>query len=233
MNKLEELLDTFRNDKHWNTENRDGSHRFDEKLLWIESMIKDYAEKLKMSIDTVVERMEEKRDYSWPNYYQEGNFPPMDSDRMIRVFETTEAFINHVKENYIGFKCSACGTIGKDPQECEHRIKKDDICNWTSYGLFHSLKSVVILDKRIQPICIFEPVGKEEFVLSPTDSVYKMDIPRKALNQLLRGGLKTVGHVANMTRGELCTVSGIGDKTAKRIYECLIKYGVQSKETYE
>ena len=44
MNKLDELLEKFRSDKGWNTENRDGSHRFDKEIEWIGRMVKEYAE---------------------------------------------------------------------------------------------------------------------------------------------------------------------------------------------
>lgn len=39
MNKLDELLEKFRSDKGWNTENRDGSHRFDKEIEWIGRMV--------------------------------------------------------------------------------------------------------------------------------------------------------------------------------------------------
>lgn len=161
MDKLQELLDKFRNDENWNTEEKNGSHRFDKKLEWIKFMIKDYSEKLSLSIDRTVEIMEEKRTYSWPNYYQEANFPPLNSSGLIGVFDTFEDFRKHTLNNYKGFKCGACGNIGSDPQECEHRIKKDGKCDWTSYGLFSSGVSVIILESGLKAISIFKPVDKE------------------------------------------------------------------------
>lgn len=60
MSKLDELLEGFRSDKGWNTENRDGSHRFDKEIEWIGQMINEYAEYFKMPVDEVVEIMEKK-----------------------------------------------------------------------------------------------------------------------------------------------------------------------------
>jgi hypothetical protein len=156
--RLQELLEKFRNDKNWNTEYKDGTHRFDKELLWIESMVKDYAEKLQLTTNRVVELVENKRDYSWPNYYQPANFPPLDSNNLVGVFETFEGFKNHAHENYKGFKCGRCGDVGSNPQECEHRINKDGKCDWTAYGLFKSETAVIILEDGLKAIPIFEPV---------------------------------------------------------------------------
>lgn len=161
MDKLQELLEKFRYDTGWNAENRDGTHRFDKEIAWIEIMVKDYSEKLGLSVDKTVELMEEKRTYSWPNYYQPANFPPLDSKEVIGVFETFKAFKEHVIQNYKGFKCGACGNIGHHPQECDHRIKKDGICDWTSYGLFTSDIHAVIIESGIKPIPIFPPIPKD------------------------------------------------------------------------
>lgn len=161
MDKLHELLEKFRNDEHWNTKYGDGTHRFDKELAWIESMVKDYAENLHLPVDRVVELMEQKRDYSWPNYYQPANFPPLDSESLVGVFDTFDAFNKHAKEKYAGFLCGKCGNVGPHPQECEHRIKKDGKCDWTSYGLFLSGTSVIILEDGLKAIPIFKPVLKE------------------------------------------------------------------------
>jgi len=162
MDKLQELLEKLRNDKMWNTENRDGSRRFDKEIAWIEEMIKQYSEKLGLSTDKTTELMEAQRDYSWPNYYQPANFPPLDSDNIIGVFDTVDAFNLHFKRTYKGFKCPRCGNIGRHPQECEHRIAKDGVCDWASYGLFKSGIQVVILESGIKPIDIFPPVPKDK-----------------------------------------------------------------------
>jgi hypothetical protein len=162
MDKLQELLEKFRSDKGWNTENGNGSHRFDKELLWIESMFNDYAEKLNMPLDEVVDTIEGKRTYSWPNYYQPANFPTFDSNGLIGIFDTFDAFQKHAKANYAGFKCGKCGNVGSHPQSCIHRLEKDGICDWTAYGLFKSGFSVIIREDGLKAIPVFEPVIKEE-----------------------------------------------------------------------
>ncbi len=159
---LQTLLDSFRNDKRWNTENRDGSHRFDKEITWIEEMIKDYAKALGIKTDAAATIIESQRNYSWPNYYQPANFPPLDSKDIIGVFDTVDAFKEHFKRTYKGFKCQKCGNIGRHPQECDHRIAKDGVCDWASYGLFKSGIQVVILESGIKPIDILPPVPKDK-----------------------------------------------------------------------
>ena len=158
MDKLQTLLEQFRTDKLWNTENSDGSHRFDEEITWIETMVKEYATALGKSTDEVVDLMEKSRDYSWPNYYQKANFPGLDSTNLYGVFETFEEFRNIAKEKWRGFRCPKCGDISPHPQECKHRIEKDGKCDWCSYGLFRSGKGIIVLESGLDLIPIFEPV---------------------------------------------------------------------------
>lgn len=162
MGKLEEVLDTFRHDEAWNTLNPNGTHRFDEKIAWIEAMVKSYAEALHMTADEVITMMEEKRDYSWPNYYQEANFPGIQSEALYGVFDDFDQFRTYSMENWTGYKCPKCGDISPSPQECVHRFKKDRKCDWCAYGLFKAPKGVVIKSAGLGMIPIFEPVNKQE-----------------------------------------------------------------------
>lgn len=162
MGKLEDLIEKFTNDSSWNSENRDGTHRFDKKIKWIESMVKDYAEKLGMSTDEVVDLVEGKRDYSWPNYYQEANFPGVDSESLYGIWDTFDDFVEESQKRFEGFKCPKCGDISPSPQECIHRIKKDGKCDWCSFGLFKSGKGVIIKENGLAAIPIFEPVAKKD-----------------------------------------------------------------------
>ena len=161
MDKLTELLNTFREDASWNTPNRDGTHRFDDKIAWIEQTVKDYAAALGMSTDKVVELMEHGRNYSWPNYYQEANFPGLNSDNLYGVFDTFADFRAHSVKTWRGFRCPKCGDISPTPQDCIHRLKKDGKCDWCAFGLFRSGKGVVILENGLDLIPMFEPVPKE------------------------------------------------------------------------
>lgn len=161
MDKLQSLLGRFRSDKNWNTEGRNGRHRFDDKIAWIEKMVMEYASALGKSTDEIVDLMEKGRDYSWPNYYQKANFPGIDSDSLYGIFDTAEDFKKSANEKWKGFRCPRCGDITSHPQECVHRITEDGKCDWCAYGLFRSGKGVIILERGIDLIPIFEPVPKE------------------------------------------------------------------------
>jgi hypothetical protein len=158
MSKLDELISKFENDKSWNTPESNGGRRFDKDLIWIRGMIESYSKKLNIPIDEVVESFEKNRDYSWPNYYQKANFPDLDRIEDVSVYETLEDFKHENKR----FKCPACGNVYGHPVLCEHRIKKDGICDWTAGGLFtFGLHHVVIKSNSLVPIGIFPPVKEE------------------------------------------------------------------------
>ena len=161
MDKLQELITKLSNDSSWNTENKDGTHRFDEKLRWIEKMVKDYADKLGVTTDEVVEILESKRTYSWPNYYQEANFPGIDSSQLYGVFDSFEEFHGYASEHWTGFRCPRCGMVSPHPQECKHRMMKDGVCDWHAAGLFRSGRGVIIKEDGLALIPIFEPIPPE------------------------------------------------------------------------
>lgn len=161
MDKLESLLEKFSNDALWNTENKDGTHRFDKKIEWIRSMFLNYSKALSIPVDELVEVTEKSRDCSWPNYYQKSNFPELDAESVIGVFKTPEEFQAYAKAHWVGFRCPKCGTVGDDPQECVHRKLQDKVCDWCAYGLFASQKKVIVLSGGIKAIPLFEPVPKE------------------------------------------------------------------------
>lgn len=158
MDKLNDLLERFRNDENRNTVKADGTHRFDKKIAWIETMVKDYAEKLNMTTDEVVDLMEGKRDYSWPNYYQPANFPGIESDALYGIYDTFAEFRDKAKKQWAGFKCPKCGTVSLNPQECVHRRKNALKCDWCAYGLFRSGKGIIVKEAGLEMIPIFEPV---------------------------------------------------------------------------
>lgn len=160
MGNLEAVLEGFRNDESWNTPNPNGTHRFDKEIAWIEAMVNAYAEALNLSADEVITIMEARRNYSWPNYYQEANFPGIEADSIYGVFETVDEFRDYTHVHWVGFKCPKCGDTSPSPTECIHRIRKDEKCDWCSYGLFESPKGVIIKSQGLRKIPIFEPVSR-------------------------------------------------------------------------
>ena len=161
MGYLNDTLVKFRNDEKWNTPERDGSRRFDDKIAWIENMDGEYASALGMDADRVAEIMENHRNYSWPNYYQPANFPGINGDSVIGVFDTFEAFRDHAKEHWSGFKCPRCGDTTQHPQYCSHRLKEDGKCDWCADGLLKSPNGVIVLEDGLALIPIFDPIQKE------------------------------------------------------------------------
>jgi len=65
------------------------------KIVWTEQMVKEYAAALGMSMDEVVELMEQGLDYSVPYCYQAANFPGPSSDNLFGVFDNYADFRAH------------------------------------------------------------------------------------------------------------------------------------------
>lgn len=152
---LNEMIEIFENDTRWNTQNKDGSKRFDKEISWIRTMVEQYAEKLGVTADEVAERFEADRSYSWPNFYQQANFPDLNKFGSISIYDTKAEF--HEKNKT--FKCPHCGTVGTNPYNCQHRILADGICDWTAGGLFKfGLQSVIVKEVSLVPIQIFPTV---------------------------------------------------------------------------
>lgn len=149
---LNEMIEKFENDTHWNTPNHDGSKRFDKEIAWIRSMVEQYAAKLGITPDEVATKFEADRNYSWPNYYQHANFPDLDNLGAVNIYETREEF--HAENK--AFKCPHCGTVGSNPVNCQHRIDKDGKCDWTAGGLFRfGLQAVIVKEVSYVPALIF------------------------------------------------------------------------------
>lgn len=156
------MLEAFRNDEE-NKADSDGRRRFDRKLEWLEETVKRYAEKIGVTPDECAALLDAGRNCWWPNYYNESNFPPLDSKNFLGYFESPDAAGAYAREHWCGFRCPKCGNIGKSPTECDHRIKGDGVCDWCAFGLFQSPFVVLVRnDNRIVVGHIFEPVLKGE-----------------------------------------------------------------------
>ncbi len=129
-----------------------------------------YADKLNLDPLEVFEALERQRTYSYPNYYQEANFPNLDK---VMIFENVEE-MNKIISPSKGFKCPACGGVSKSHTVCDSGVEKDgNVCDWKSYGLFRTLGkglSILIKDKWLQDAKVYEifyPISLEVQPLNP------------------------------------------------------------------
>ena len=167
---LQEVLLKFTNDTSWNT-----NGRFTKEIKWIEDKVNEYALTFNKTPDEIITQMEKERDISWPNYYQEANFPSVTNDKiLIGVFNTVQEF--YAKHNK--FVCPQCKTETPDPQNCIYRETNPKKCNWCSYGLFSGPKRVIILETGFKAIPIFKPTNYEEDI--PVEKVSKTKRQRRS-----------------------------------------------------
>ena len=65
---LEEVIKQFCDENWGMSPGETTASRFAKELEWFRGMLKEYAEFFGKTEDEMVAEMEEKRDYSWPNY---------------------------------------------------------------------------------------------------------------------------------------------------------------------
>lgn len=117
--------------------NSDGSARFDSKMrVWMDSMIREYAEVLGITPEATFTAMEANRRYWSANYYQQANFPPLGK---VRVFDT-QADLETAIPNGTRFRCPACDGSSNHPTVCDSGHKfGDKVCDWKAFGLFRTM----------------------------------------------------------------------------------------------
>ncbi|MDO8728535.1 MAG: hypothetical protein Q7K26_01440 [bacterium] len=112
-----------------------GEGRANDLLMFITKTLCEYSRILGQSEPDILMAIEAKRDYSASNYYQEANFPSLES---VVLFDDIEAF----KKRYPSgkYRCPSCSGESTNPYECNAvSSTKKDPCNWKSYGLFGTL----------------------------------------------------------------------------------------------
>lgn len=157
------MLEAFRNDES-NTPEAGGGRRFDKELVWLEEMVRQYAQKIGVSVDECTALLDAGRDYWWPNYYQPANFPDLEAPgrHFLGYYASPSALRAYAAEHWAGFRCPRCGNVGESPTECAHRIANDGVCDWCAFGLFASPWLVLVRDgNRLVFRRFFEPVPKE------------------------------------------------------------------------
>jgi hypothetical protein len=136
---------------------KSGTHS--SKFRWIIDRAAHYSYKTGIPISEILNMWEQKRSYSYRNYYQECNQPKLATNENILVVDKLED-LQHFKDE--GFRCPACGRISMDPYTCNAQDKGGSKCDWKSYGLFGCLgkglyvfvKEVIKGEEIFFPICL-------------------------------------------------------------------------------
>lgn len=129
---------------------------YEKYFQWVIDRLLHYEEKLEIPAEELLNRWEEERDYWFVNYYQECNFPKIDSGR-VRVFDTSEELHKSVGDT--GFRCPKCSKVSKNPYECD----AGDGCDWKIYGFLRDLGKgiMVYVKEKVDMNLIFMPVAWE------------------------------------------------------------------------
>lgn len=136
-------------------------HDYRAKLLWIISRANHYAEKTGLSPESILDAWEERRNYWYMNFYQEGQQPEIKGDT-VKVFETVAELEESIDAR--GFRCPSCEGVSKSPYTCDTGIiAHGKPCDWKVYGLFgHLGKGVfVFVKEKLTGENLFMPVAWE------------------------------------------------------------------------
>jgi hypothetical protein len=139
-----------------------GERRADGVRALLDRVLPEYASALGLTQQAVLQAIEQRRDYSAVNYYQEGNFPPLDG---VLLFGTVAKFKHMFPSGR--YRCPACDGVSSDPYACNAGTVRDgEACDWKAYGLFRTLGKglrVIITDNFLTcPVVqdIFMPVER-------------------------------------------------------------------------
>ena len=150
---LEELIHDLTRDPK---QNGWESHRI-EKEKEIAEICQRYAEYFNYTPEQVFLALERNRTYSYPNYYQEANFPKKDA---FDIYQNHDELREALKPE-LGFRCPSCKGISTDPYECSQ-----EECDWKSYGFlkFGLYKFTIAENWILKPFVdeIFPPIAFEE-----------------------------------------------------------------------
>ncbi len=141
-----------------------GEGRAEELERFVRGMIDNYSTVLGFSEDDILTKIEERRDYSAINYYQECNFPRLEN---VEIFETMQQLRDKFPSRK--FTCPRCKSVSTDPNTCNSGkdIGNGKRCDWKSWGLFRTLgqgyRFVVKEDFLNNPVIyeIFRPIELE------------------------------------------------------------------------
>lgn len=175
--------------------------RFADTLQFVRDRVQHYSEALGFEQVDILEALESHRNYWSANFYQESNLPKL--DETVTVYETYDNMIEDVKPS-LGFYCSVCGGVSKDPNSCNsgREMSKGKICNWATYGLFRTHES-------------FRCIVKESFLEKPIVYDIFMPMSKRPVNE----APEVAGEIEQIK--ELCTMEASLVNTAFNLSEGL------------
>lgn len=146
------------------------------KFEWALKRAQQYADKLGVEREVILQKWEERRDYWYMNFYQECNQPDLEKGALpvITVAQWREQAKTLFGDDILNwkFKCPQCGHVsslrefkdaGIDPHlatgNCASRFpelsyKKDD-CKWTTGGLFR-VGGMYVINENYVPCLVFD-----------------------------------------------------------------------------
>lgn len=140
-------------------------YQYEDIGIFIRKICKEYGEFFGYSEIEIFDALESKRTYWYVNYYQEANFPELDT---IKVFKNKKEMFEITKPDQ-GFRCPNCNGVSKHPYICDSGIETDligseqkGICNWKSYGFLRTLGQGLIF--TIKENWIQRPYIDESFM---------------------------------------------------------------------
>ncbi|MBO4499175.1 MAG: hypothetical protein J5732_02850 [Bacteroidaceae bacterium] len=166
--------------RYWAEREPGRAQEWKKKFDWALERAQQYADRLGVDREKVLEAWESDRDYWYVNYYQESNQPSLEGKNVVTLAEwEAEGERLYGKERLEWkFRCPACGNVqtarmfkdaGKDPHlcyiNCASRYglggRKD--CKWTTGGLLN-IGGRYVIDKKFVPRLIFEFADKENMI---------------------------------------------------------------------
>lgn len=213
---IEEIL--LKEEKVW------GRDRLTPMAKFIKVRFTEYAERLSLPVDRLIQSAEKNRGYSAINYYQEAVFPRI-TDK-IKIFETSEELRAVVGNE--GFRCPACNGVSKDAYECDTGLPmktRSGRCDWKSYGLFGTLGrgfTCIVREHFAE-----KPIPHHSFMPIAMEKACRMTEQKK--KKSLRGVLgmnpedrarvcRLGGLAVSRNRAHMAALGRIGGKTLARKY---------------
>ncbi|UTM60448.1 hypothetical protein L4174_023990 (plasmid) [Photobacterium sp. CCB-ST2H9] len=124
-----------------------------------------YASEMDLNPIDVFQALEKKRNISYPNYYNEANFPKLTD---VLVFQDKEAMKVKLRPAD-GFICPSCERVSSNPYDCNAAATDPETpCEWKSYGFFRTLGKGLrftilenwldnpVIDECFMPVAIYE-----------------------------------------------------------------------------